>query len=88
MKFRHKVTGNECSGSNFNMHSMGEIIMYGDDDMWTDSPVEYDVFIEATGNWMDYYEARKSHLIINDNYNTRIFEPETEEDKIRGYTLY
>jgi hypothetical protein len=87
MKFKHKEKGYECEGSNFNMHSISEIIMYGDDDMWTDSPAEYDVFIEATQEWMDYYEARKQNLIINDNYNTRIFEPETEEDKIRGYTL-
>jgi hypothetical protein len=87
MKFKHKETGHECSGSNFNMHSMGEIIMYGDD-MWSDYPWEYDVFIEATQEWMDYKEACSQNLIINDNYNTMIFEPATEEDKIRGYTLY
>lgn len=87
MKFKHKVTGNECSGSEFNMHSMGEIIMYGDD-MWSDYPWEYDVFIEATQEWIDYKEACNQNLIINDNLNTRIFEPETEEDKLRGYTLY
>jgi hypothetical protein len=87
MKFRNNI-GCECEGSHFNMHSMGEIIMYDENDRWTDFPSCYEVFIEATQEWMDYKEARKQHLIINDNYNTRIFEPGTEEDKIRGYTLY
>jgi hypothetical protein len=76
MRFRNKEKGYECSGSNFNMHSMGEIIMYNEGDMydmWSDSPWEYDVFIEATQEWMDYREACKQNLIITDN--TRIFEP-------------
>ena len=88
MKFKHKEKGYECQGDRFNMHSMGEIIMYSEDDMWSDFPWEYDVFIKANQQWMDYTEARKQNLIINDNYNSRIFEPQTEEDKVRGYTLY
>ena len=88
MRFKHKEKGYECKGDRFNMHSMGEVIMYGDDDMWSDFPWEYDVFIEARQEWMEYKEACRQNLIINDNYNTRIFEPPTEEDKIRGYTLY
>jgi hypothetical protein len=87
MKFKHREKGYECNGDSFNMYSLGEIVMYDEDDIWTDSPSDYDVFIEALQEWVDYYKARKEHLIITDNHNTRIFEPETEEDKVRGYTL-
>ena len=34
------------------------------------------------------FDKYLEELIINDNYNTRIFEPPTEEEKIRDYTLY
>jgi len=90
MKFMHKKTGFECNGTRFNTHSMGEVILYGDteDGMWSDYPWEYDVFVESIQQWVDWTEARKSHLVITDNYKTRFFEPSIEEDKERGYTLY
>lgn len=87
MTLRHKKTGASCSGSQFNIHALNEIIVYFDDgDANSDYPREYDVLL-SSGEWKDLQQAMKDHDVIHDNYNTWFFEPQTPEDRERGYTL-
>jgi hypothetical protein len=67
----------------FNMHALNEIDMKDDSAFVKD----LDVFIEATGQWKDMGEAFRDKDIITDNYNSHFFEPKTQEDRERGYTL-
>jgi hypothetical protein len=92
MKLRLKKTGEECTSGKFNVHAMSEIIVCGghdDDTYWMDTCFisDFDCFVEATQEWKDLGAAFKDHDVIVDNYNTYFFEPATEEDKKRGYTL-
>ena len=72
----------------FNIHALFEVIMgfdEGDQDSVFGKDVE--VFVEAKQSWMPLKEALASHDVITDNYNTTFFEPRTEEDRKRGFTL-
>lgn len=75
--------------SRFNVHALAEVICYWDDGSADNMFIkELDVFIVANGiGWKDMRQAFKDKDIITDNYNTTFFEPTTEEDKIRGFTL-
>ena len=88
MKLRNKYTGKNWHSSKFNIHGLGEIIVhypdYGADSAFIR---EFDVYLVSTGEWKDMNQAFKDHDLITDNYNTRFFEPKTEEDRIRGFTL-
>lgn len=88
MTLKHKKTGRSASSNKFNLHSFNEIIVYFEDDCSSDYMKEYDAFIERTGEWKDLRQAFKDKDIITDNYYTKFFEPRTDEDKNRGYTLY
>lgn len=87
MKVRHKKSGAIGSSGMFNTHGIGEIVVYFKDDCTSDFISDYDVQLED-GSWKDLGEAFEDHDVIIDNYNTRFFYPENEEDMKRGYTLY
>ena len=86
MKIRDTKTKEEGYSSTFNIHSLNEIIVCFDDQD-SDYMTNYDVFIEATEQWMSFKEAFDNNHIICDNYNTCFFEPTNIEDRERGYTL-
>lgn len=86
MKVRNKKTQAQGQSTNFNVHSLSEIVVaFEDGTMDSDYIRNYDVWINDT--WVDMSDAFKRNLLISDNYNTIFFEPTNEEDKIRGYTL-
>ena len=87
MKIRHKENGWLGTASQFNMHGIGEMIVYLEDDCDSDFIRDYDVFLEATQQWKDMRQAFKDHDLINDNYNTCFFEPANAEERERGYRL-
>ena len=41
----------------------------------------------VAGEWVPLSVALSTHDVVSDNYNTRIFEPSTEEDRARGFAL-
>lgn len=84
MRIRYKKSGTEASSSRFNIHAIGEVLT-GDDSPFIK---ELDVYLEATGEWKDMSQAFEDGDIIVNNHNTSFFEPPTEEDRQRGYTLH
>lgn len=96
MRVREKNDPNDpmrMTASNFNVHAIAEVICYwaedeefgGSDSMFIK---DLDVFIEADEiGWKDMRQAFKDKDIIIDNYNTTFFEPTTDADRERGYTL-
>ena len=88
MKVRHKEYGLYGSSSKFNVFALNEIIVGFDvGGMDSDFIQNYDVYISELEAWKDLSEAFKAHNVIVDNYNTVFFEPNTEEDRERGYAL-
>jgi len=87
MKVRSLKDGSLAESSTYNVQSVSEILVYWPDEMDTDYMSNYEVFIEAEQRWMTFHEAFEGKHLINDNYNTHFFEPTTEEDRQRGYTL-
>lgn len=83
MKVRYQKTGSIASANQFNMHAMAEVLT-GDDSA---SIHELDVYLEQKQEWKSLADAFRDHDVIVDNYNSRFFEPETEEDRQRGFTL-
>lgn len=92
MQLRSKKTGASAYASEFNPYGMSEIIVYfheGDCD--TDYIRNYECLLETgprAGQWVCLAQAMRDHDVITDNYVAGFFEPETEEDRARGYTLY
>jgi len=43
--------------------------------------------VEINGEWKDMGQAFKDHDLIINNPNTRFFEPTSQEDRDRGFTL-
>jgi len=88
MKVRSKGTGITWYSNRFNIHGMDEIIVnhpdHGGDSAYIK---DFDVYLESKKEWKDMPQAFKDHDLIVDNYNTLVFEPPTEEDKLRGFTL-
>lgn len=89
MKLRRKgKPGSEACSSAFNIHGIGEIIVTFDDGSASSEFLrDYEVFLESKDEWKDLRQALKDHDVITDNYNSHFFEPPTEEDRQRGYTL-
>lgn len=83
MKLHYKKTGTECSGYRFNIQSLAEIDV-GDDSVFTSN---LDVWLKSKGVWKDLTLAFCDRDLIVDNHNVYFFEPKTEEDRQRGYTL-
>lgn len=71
------------STDQLNIHAIAEVNMFDDSVYFKD----LDVFITKKNKWIDLKQAISDGDIIFDNYNTRFFEPETEEDRKRGFTL-
>ena len=74
----------------FNIHAVCPVeIIIQNIDLGADSAYmrDFEVYLESQKKWVDMSQAFKDHSLINDSYNTYFFEPKTEEDKIRGYTL-
>lgn len=89
MRVRHKTTGRLGDARDFNIHSVApqEIIVgFDDGDQTSDYMRDYDVQLKD-GRWMSFEDAFTLHLLITDNYNSHFFEPQTEADRVRGYTL-
>ena len=73
----------------FNIHTVSpqEIIVgFDNGEIDTDYMRNYEVLL-SSGEWKDAIQAYQDHDIITDNYNVRFFEPSTDEDRKRGYTL-
>lgn len=85
MKVRYKVRPDEVLEgiSEFNTYAPAEVLT-GDDSAFIR---DLDVFIEARQEWVDMPEAFRGKDLIVNNYNSRFFEPQNEEDRGRGYTL-
>jgi hypothetical protein len=83
MKVRYKKSGQITYSGSFNMNALGEVLT-GDDSPFIS---ELDVFIEKSGEWLDMSKAFRNRDLIVNNYNSHFFEPQTEKDKQRGYTL-
>lgn len=83
-----KQLKDEGSADRFNMHALTEVIVIfetGESDSYYPSDLE--VYITAKQEWKPLREAFKDHDVIVDNLNSRFFEPATQEDKERGFTL-
>lgn len=83
------IKNNSITGfsSRFNMHGFSEVIVqFSDGDATSELIEELEVQLK-NGSWYKMSDAFYNNLIINDNYNTRFFEPRTLDDRKRGYTL-
>jgi len=89
MKVREKKDPSDVfHSSQFNTHAIGEVIGYAKDGSAGLFFIrELDVQL-SSGEWKDMRRAFEDHDLITNNYNTRFFEPGTEEDRKRGYTLF
>ena len=83
MKIRFKKSGIIGYSNYFNINSINEVLT-GDDSVFIH---DLDVYLRNKEKWMDMAEAFKSHDLVCDNYFTMFFEPDSEEDRVRGYTL-
>lgn len=89
MDVRVRLTnGNHVIGeaSRFNTASLDEVIVYFDDGADSVSMKKLDVKLR-NGAWVDILDAFRDKEIIPDNFSTSFSYAETEEDKIRGYSL-
>lgn len=87
MKIRYKnqpdITG---ISSEFNTYGLGEVIVHFPDGSATSEEIS-ELEVEIHDEWVDMRNAFRRRLLINDNYNIRFFEPQTADDRERGYTL-
>lgn len=83
MRVRYKKSGYETWSSYFNVHGLGEVLLPDTSEFIS----ELDIWLAHKSEWKDMNQAFKDGDLITDNYNTTFFEPQTEEDKKRGYTL-
>ena len=88
MKVRGKASNIIWFSSRFNTHGLGEMIVqheeYGADSVYIK---DFDIFLKSKQEWQDMAQAFRDKDLITDNYNTVFFEPRTQEDRTRGYTL-
>ena len=90
MKVRNKDHPERIgSASRFDVNTCApqEIFVAYEDEPVSEFACDLEVFVEAKGQWLRFGEAEKNGDIIRDNFNTCFFEPKTEEDRERGYTL-
>lgn len=89
MKVRHHLKGFEGEASRYDINTCApqECLIITTDEQFPDYIKDYDVWLEAKQAWKPYVQAMKDRDIIVDNYFTCFFEPSTEEDRKRGYTL-
>ena len=88
MKLRHKETGSIGHSNSFNVHSVGEIIVYFDEgDASSEYVGDYDVWLLRRCEWKDVRQAFKDHDVAIDDYDAKFYEPNCEEEKVRGLIL-
>lgn len=90
MKIRQKDYHNlNGDADRFNTNAVSPIeIIVNFGDGGADSVYARDYEVELSdGRWVPIIEALGRHLLITDDYYTRFFEPQTDEDRERGYTL-
>lgn len=88
MKLRHKELGYTAHSRSFNTSSISEIIVYYEEDDCDSVFIkDWDVWLKEKQEWKDLRKAFEDHDVITDNYNTIFFEPLTEKDRERGYTI-
>jgi len=76
------------STNKFNVHGLGEVLVgFTNEDIDSCFIKDLEAYIEKLNTWKDMNQAFCDKDIITDNFNTWIFEPQTEEDRERGYTL-
>jgi peroxiredoxin len=85
MNIIYRASGEICSSSKFNIHSINEIIVYGSD--WTDTDfiANYDVVID--GERMTLGDAFRRCLVIPDDENV-YFREATSEEVVDGKHWY
>jgi hypothetical protein len=83
MKVRYQKTGSIAHASRFNMAALAEVIT-GDD---SPSIHELDVWLEQKQQWKPLADAFRDHDVITDDLNSSFFEPQTEEDRQRGFAV-
>jgi hypothetical protein len=84
MQVRYKKHPNETIfASRFNELALAEIILPDTSEFIS----ELDVWLEQKEEWKDMNQAFADKDLIIDNFNTHFFEPPTEEDRKRGFTL-
>lgn len=81
MRIRYKKTGIEAAASTFNIYAIDEVLT-GDDTVYIS---DLDVWLPLLNAWKDMSQAFTDHDLIIDDYNTRFFEPENDEERTRGY---
>lgn len=79
-----EITG---TSDKFNIISHTEVLMYFDKGGGASSEFISDLEVKIKDKWISLSEAFKQKMLITDNYNTKFFEPENEEEKKRGYRL-
>jgi hypothetical protein len=83
-KVRYKKHPEEVINTyRFNISTLGEVILPDTSEFVS----ELDVWLEQKKEWKDMHQAFMDKDLITDNYNTRFFEPPTQEDRERGFTL-
>jgi hypothetical protein len=90
MQLRHRVNKLQCSSSSFNTHALSEIVVLFDEgDADSDYISNYDVLLTTgprAGQWVSLSDAFKQHDVIPNNHNTCFAEPQSDEDRERGYS--
>lgn len=77
MKLKHKVHGHIGYSSEFNMHGLGEMIVFFEEgDASSESISDYDVLIDD--KWIDMNEAFKSGLLVEDEFGKHFRAKEKE----------
>lgn len=85
MKVRNRETQEHGHSSEFNMHGLGEIIVYYEDgESDSDFIGNFDVLL-SSGYWVSLRVALLMHQVITDNYDWRFREPLNDAEKERGY---
>ena len=79
MKLRYKKSGTETHSSRFNTHALAEVLT-GDD-----SVLIHDLDVWVNGEWKDMRQAFQNRDIIPDNFNEWFGEPQSTEDRERGF---
>jgi hypothetical protein len=82
MQIRYRDTGILGVASSFNLSAK---VIINDDSAFER---DLDVWLEQKQCWKSMDEAFRDCDLITDDHNTHFFEPLTEADRARGYTLY
>jgi len=90
MKLRLKEKPEQlCASNQFNVNSVNEIIVIylPEGDTSSDFIKNYDVYLETLKDWKDMRQAFGDKDLIMNSHFTSFFEPTTEEDRQRGFSL-